>query len=82
MFVCVPFHGVFYPTPLCLIDTGFSGAIVVPATEELKQYPTDALPHRTMADDQRSGTDLFGTIRFQNLQILLLSWLAYRDSSG
>jgi len=25
-----------------LIDTGFSGDIVVPATEELKQYPPDA----------------------------------------
>jgi predicted aspartyl protease len=33
-----------------LIDTGFSGDIVVPVTEELKQSPPDAYATWTMAD--------------------------------
>jgi predicted aspartyl protease len=33
-----------------LIDTGFSGDIVVPATEESKPYPPDAYAAWTMAN--------------------------------
>ena len=36
-----------------LIDTGFSGDIVVPATGELTQYPPDAYATWTMADGSR-----------------------------
>ncbi len=36
-----------------LIDTGFSGDIVVPVTEELKQYQPDAYATWTMADGSR-----------------------------
>jgi predicted aspartyl protease len=36
-----------------LIDTGFSGDIVVPATEELKEYQPDAYATWTMADGSR-----------------------------
>ena len=48
-----------------LIDTGFSGDIVVPVTEELKQYPPDAYTTWTMADGSEVMTPIFlGSIRF------------------
>ena len=51
-----------------LIDTGFSGDIVVPATEELKQYPADAYATWTMADGSEVLAPIFlGTIRFPEL---------------
>ena len=51
-----------------LIDTGFSGDIVVPATEELKQSPPDALATWTMADGSEVMAPIFlGTIRFPQL---------------
>jgi predicted aspartyl protease len=51
-----------------LIDTGFSGDIVVPATEELKQYPADAYATWTMADGSEVMAPIFlGTIHFPHL---------------
>jgi predicted aspartyl protease len=51
-----------------LIDTGFSGDIVVPSTGELKQYPPDALATWTMADGSEVMAPIFlGTIRFPQL---------------
>ncbi len=51
-----------------LIDTGFSGDIVVPATEELKQYPPDAYATWTMADGSEVMAPIFlGSIRFPQL---------------
>jgi predicted aspartyl protease len=51
-----------------LIDTGFSGDIVVPSTRELKQYPPDALATWTMADGSEVMAPIFlGTIRFPQL---------------
>jgi predicted aspartyl protease len=51
-----------------LIDTGFSGDIVVPATEELKQYTPDAYATWTMADGSEVMAPIFlGTIRFPQL---------------
>jgi clan AA aspartic protease len=51
-----------------LIDTGFSGDIVVPATEELKQYQPDAYATWTMADGSEVMAPIFlGSIRFPEL---------------
>jgi predicted aspartyl protease len=51
-----------------LIDTGFSGDIVVPATGELKQYPPDAYATWTMADGSEVLAPIFlGSIRFPQL---------------
>ena len=51
-----------------LIDTGFSGDIVVPATEELKQYPPDAYATWTMADGSEVMAPIYlGSIRFPEL---------------
>jgi predicted aspartyl protease len=51
-----------------LIDTGFSGDIVVPATEELKQSPPDAYASWTMADGSEVLAPIFlGSIRFPEL---------------
>jgi predicted aspartyl protease len=51
-----------------LIDTGFSGDIVVPATGELKQYSPDAYATWTMADGSEVMAPIFlGTIRFPQL---------------
>jgi predicted aspartyl protease len=51
-----------------LIDTGFSGDIVVPATEELKESPPDAYATWTMADGSEVMAPIFlGTIRFPQL---------------
>ena len=51
-----------------LIDTGFSGDIVVPATGELKQHPPDAYATWTMADGSEVLAPIFlGTIRFPEL---------------
>jgi predicted aspartyl protease len=51
-----------------LIDTGFSGDIVVPATEELKQETPGAYATWTMADGSEVLAPIFlGTIRFPRL---------------
>jgi predicted aspartyl protease len=51
-----------------LIDTGFSGDIVVPVTGELKQSPPDAYATWTMADGSEVMAPIFlGTIRFPEL---------------
>jgi predicted aspartyl protease len=51
-----------------LIDTGFSGDIVVPVTEELKQSSPDAYATWTMADGSEVMAPIFlGTIRFPEL---------------
>jgi predicted aspartyl protease len=51
-----------------LIDTGFSGDIVVPATGELKEYPPDAYATWTMADGSEVMAPIFlGSIRFPQL---------------
>jgi predicted aspartyl protease len=51
-----------------LIDTGFSGDIVVPATEELKQPTPDAYATWTMADGSEVIAPIFlGSIRFPEL---------------
>jgi predicted aspartyl protease len=51
-----------------LIDTGFSGDIVVPVTDELKQSPPDAYATWTMADGSEVMAPIFlGTIRFPQL---------------
>jgi clan AA aspartic protease len=53
-----------------LIDTGFSGDIVVPATGELKQYPPDAYTTWTMADGSEVMAPIFlGRIRFPELDV-------------
>jgi predicted aspartyl protease len=51
-----------------LIDTGFSGDVVVPASEELKQSPPDAYATWTMADGSEMMAPIFlGSIRFPQL---------------
>jgi predicted aspartyl protease len=51
-----------------LIDTGFSGDIVVPTTGELKEFPPDAYATWTMADGSEVLAPIFlGTIRFPEL---------------
>jgi predicted aspartyl protease len=51
-----------------LIDTGFSGDIVVPVTEELKKSKPDAYATWTMADGSEVMAPIFlGTIRFPQL---------------
>jgi predicted aspartyl protease len=51
-----------------LIDTGFSGDIVVPATEELKQSTPGAYATWTMADGSEVLAPIFlGSIRFPQL---------------
>ena len=51
-----------------LIDTGFSGDIVVPVTEELKQPTPDAYATWSMADGSEVLAPIFlGTIRFPEL---------------
>ena len=51
-----------------LIDTGFSGDIVVPATGELKPYTPDAYATWTMADGSEVMAPIFlGSIRFPQL---------------
>jgi predicted aspartyl protease len=51
-----------------LIDTGFSGDIVVPVTEELKQATPGAYATWTMADGSEVLAPIFlGTIRFPQL---------------
>ncbi len=51
-----------------LIDTGFSGDIVVPATEELKQSSPDAYATWTMAGGSEVMAPIFlGSIRFPEL---------------
>jgi predicted aspartyl protease len=51
-----------------LIDTGFSGDIVVPVTEELKQSLADAYATWTMADGSEVMAPIFlGSIRFPQL---------------
>jgi predicted aspartyl protease len=52
-----------------LIDTGFSGDIVVPATGELKQETPGAYATWTMADGSEVLAPIFlGTIRFPGLE--------------
>jgi len=51
-----------------LIDTGFSGDIVVPVTEELKKSKPGAYATWTMADGSEVLAPIFlGTIRFPQL---------------
>jgi predicted aspartyl protease len=51
-----------------LIDTGFSGDIVIPTTGELQKYEADAYATWTMADGSEVLTAIFlGTIRFPEL---------------
>jgi len=51
-----------------LIDTGFSGDIVVPVTEELKPYTPGAYATWTMADGSEVLAPIFlGSIRFPQL---------------
>jgi predicted aspartyl protease len=51
-----------------LIDTGFSGDIVVPATEELRQSKPGAYATWTMADGSEVLAPIFlGSIRFPQL---------------
>jgi predicted aspartyl protease len=51
-----------------LIDTGFSGDIVVPISEDLKEYRPDAYATWTMADGSEVLAPIFlGTIRFPQL---------------
>jgi predicted aspartyl protease len=51
-----------------LIDTGFSGDIVAPVTEELKQATPGAYATWTMADGSEVLAPIFlGTIRFPEL---------------
>jgi predicted aspartyl protease len=51
-----------------LIDTGFLGDIVVPASEELKESSPDAYATWTMADGSEVLAPIFlGTIRFPEL---------------
>jgi predicted aspartyl protease len=51
-----------------LIDTGFSGDIVIPPTEELKQSTPDAYATWTMADGSEVLAPIFlGSIRFAQL---------------
>jgi predicted aspartyl protease len=51
-----------------LIDTGFSGDIVVPVTEELRQYTPGAYATWTMADGSEVLAPIFlGEIRFPQL---------------
>src|SRR5688500_19271296 len=55
-------------TTQVLIDTGFSGDIVVPATEELKQSTPDAYATWTMADGSEVMAPIcLGSIRFPQL---------------
>ncbi len=55
-------------TTQVLIDTGFSGDIVVPVTEELKQSQPDAYATWTMADGSEVLAPIFlGSIRFPQL---------------
>src|SRR5919109_2848151 len=55
-------------TTQALIDTGFSGDIVVPTTEELKQYPPDAYATWSMADGSEVLAPIFlGSICFPQL---------------
>jgi predicted aspartyl protease len=52
-----------------LIDTGFSGDLVVSATEELRQYQPDAYATWTMADGSEVLAPIFlGTIQFPELE--------------
>jgi predicted aspartyl protease len=51
-----------------LIDTGFSGDIVIPSTEEIKKHQPDAYATWTMADGSEVLAPMFlGTIRFPEL---------------
>jgi predicted aspartyl protease len=51
-----------------LIDTDFSGDIVIPVTEELKQSSPDAYATWTMADGSEVMAPIFlGSIRFPEL---------------
>jgi predicted aspartyl protease len=51
-----------------IIDTGFSGDIVVPTTAELKESRPDAYATWTMADGSEVMAPMFlGTIRFPQL---------------
>jgi predicted aspartyl protease len=51
-----------------LIDTGFSGDIAVPVTEELRAYHADAYATWTMADGSEVMAPIFlATIRFPEL---------------
>ena len=51
-----------------LIDTGFSGDIVVPATEAMKRYTPDAYATWTMADGSEVLAPIFiGSIHFPQL---------------
>jgi predicted aspartyl protease len=51
-----------------LIDTGFSGDIVLPVSEKLKKSPPDAYATWTMADGSEVMAPIFlGTIRFPQL---------------
>jgi predicted aspartyl protease len=51
-----------------LINTGFSGDIVIPSTDELKAHTPDAYATWTMADGSEVITSIFlGTIRFPEL---------------
>jgi predicted aspartyl protease len=51
-----------------LIDTGFSGDMVVPVTEELKQATPGAIATWTMADGSEVLASIFlGSIRFSQL---------------
>jgi predicted aspartyl protease len=51
-----------------LIDTGFSGDITIPTTEELRQYPSDAYATWTLADGSEVMAPIFlGTIRLPEL---------------
>jgi predicted aspartyl protease len=60
-----------------LIDTGFSGDIVVPATGELKQYTPDAYATWTMADGSEVLAPIFWEVfAFPSLTLMWLRWLA------
>jgi predicted aspartyl protease len=51
-----------------LIDTGFSGDIVIPSTKEIKKHEPDAYATWTMADGSEVLASMFlGTIRFPEL---------------
>jgi predicted aspartyl protease len=65
-------------TTQVLIDTGFSGDIVVPATEELKQCPPNAYATWTMADGSEVMTPIFlGFIRFPELEVMTPIFLGF-----
>jgi predicted aspartyl protease len=52
-----------------LIDTGFSGDILIPSTDEIRKYEPGAYATWTMADGSEVLAPMFlGTIRFPELE--------------